>query len=226
MTSFVSELIEKHNGIYNTSISHPLTNELCQGILLNYQLFTYLNQDLKFFDYSLNVLGKALALSNEKSASIRLAKQIGWLAVDENDYFTNTLKELEWEQLPEVKGLRENNLTLPQVSKYIDYLKYLINDCNSYLELITFCYVMEKVYLGWVEYNQEQNQIAAKLPPKFQIWIDLHNGEQFIEWVNFLQNEVERNIHDDASKKICEDAFVKAVNLETEFFEACYNYKE
>ncbi|KAI5959291.1 uncharacterized protein KGF55_005441 [Candida pseudojiufengensis] len=225
MTSFIDQLIEKHNDIYIKSISHPLTNEICQGTLLNYKLYTYLNQDLKFFDYSLNVLGKTLALCNLKSSSIRLSKQIGWLAIDENDYFINTLKELESLDLPEISNLKRDQKILPQVSNYINYLKYLIKDCSSYLELITFCYVMEKVYLGWVKYNETNESIAPDLPPKFQIWIDLHNGKQFIEWVEFLKNEIER-IVTESNQDECEKIFIKSVNLEIEFFNACYDYYE
>ncbi|KAI5969197.1 hypothetical protein CANMA_001750 [Candida margitis] len=228
--TYLQQLIDKNREEYNRATRHPLTNELCSGTLSDSKLYVYLTQDLNFFNYSLNLLGKVLALCDDPTASVRLAKQIGFLAEDENDYFADTLKELETRDLSSVAKMRKESIVLPEVTQYIEYLKYLINESSSYSELITFCFVMEKVYLGWVEYNQDINNIAKSLPEKFQTWIDLHSGDHFVEWVQFLNNEVERclklNAAKDSSTEIYESTFVKSLKLESNFFEACYLYKE
>lgn len=229
--TYLQQLIDKNKEEYNRATRHPLTNELCQGTLSDSRLYVYLTQDLKFFNYSLNLLGKTLALCDDPNSSVRLAKQIGFLAEDENMYFADTLNELESQDLSSVSKMRNESIILPQVTQYIEYLKYLINDSSSYSELITFCFVMEKVYLEWVQYNQENNNIAKNLPKKFQTWIDLHSGDHFIKWVQFLNNEVERCLkleagEDENSTKIYESTFVKSLKLESDFFEACYSYKE
>ncbi|KAI5967221.1 hypothetical protein KGF57_000436 [Candida theae] len=229
--TYLQQLIDKNKDEYNRATRHPLTNELCSGTLSDSKLFVYLTQDLQFFNYSLNLLGKTLALCDEPEASVRLAKQIGFLAEDENTYFADTLKELESSDLSSVVKMKKESIVLPEVTQYIDYLKYLINDSTSYSELITFCYVMEKVYLEWVEHNQQANNIAKGLPKKFQTWIDLHSGDHFIEWVQFLSNEVERRLEleakdDDKYTKIYESTFIKSLKLESDFFEACYSYTE
>ncbi|KAI3406896.1 hypothetical protein KGF56_000188 [Candida oxycetoniae] len=225
----MEKLIQDNYDLYTKAISQPLTNELCQGTLSNSRLYTYLVQDLKFFEFSLNLIGKTLSLCDDPGASIRLAKQIGWLADDENTYFRETLAELEKDNdlssvIPKMRN--DNGITLPAVTKYIEYLEYMIHESKTYIELITLCYTMEKIYLAWVEYNQERGTIVANLAPKFQTWIDLHSGEHFIEWVDFLQREVERSITSEEKEKINHDTFVKTVGLEIDFFESCYNYKE
>lgn len=229
--TYLQQLIDKNREEYNRATRHPLTNELCLGSLSDSKLYVYLTQDLQFFNYSLNILGKTLALCDDPKASIRLAKQIGFLAEDENTYFADTLQDLEKLDLSTVTKMKNESLVLPEVNQYIDYLKYLINESSSYSELITFCFVMEKVYLEWVQYNQETNNIAKDLPSKFQTWIDLHSGDNFVEWVRFLNDEVECCLRleangDHRSTSLYESTFIKSLKLESNFFEACYSYIE
>ena len=75
--SVIERLLKEHNDIYQKSISHPLTNELCQGTVEDYRLYTYLHQDLKFFQVGFNLFGKTLAYCDYQNAAIRLGKQIG-----------------------------------------------------------------------------------------------------------------------------------------------------
>ncbi|KAK6877806.1 Protein PET18 [Candida tropicalis] len=224
--SVIERLLKEHNDIYQKSISHPLTNELCQGTLEDYRLYTYLHQDLKFFQVGLNLFGKTLAYCDYPNAAIRLGKQIGFVSSLENDYFTITLKELtEKSDLSKVRKLKEQDLILPEVAKYIQFLNYLTYKTTSYIELITGLYVMEKTYLGWAQYNTERG-IKKDLAYKHQEWINLHLDYAFEEWVNFLGSEVERVVKLEDDYKVCEAMFVKTVKLETEFFESCYSYSE
>ncbi|EMG49295.1 PET18 Protein PET18 [Candida maltosa Xu316] len=224
--SVIEELLAKHHNLYNKSVSHPLTNELCQGTIPDYKLFTYLHQDLKFFQIGLNLFGKTLAYCDDPEAAIRLGKQVGFISNDENDYFTNSLKELEDNgDLTKVEKLRKDNLVLPEVHRYIEFLKYLTFQSTSYVEIITFMYVMEKCYLGWAEYNVAKG-IPKDLAYKHQEWINLHYGDDFEGWVKFLQSEVERVVKTDEDFNICETAFVKSFQLEINFFESCYSYSE
>lgn len=226
-TTTIDKLLELHQDLFLQSISHPLTNELCEGLLADFKLFTYLNQDLKFFQIGLNLFGKTLAYCDDSKSAIILGKQIGFISTDENDYFTRALKELEQNDLTNVLNLKNNKtLILPKVQQYIDYLQYLTFESNSYVEIITFMYTMEKVYLGWAEYNVAQKTIPSNLPYKYQEWINLHYGPDFSKWVQFLQNEVERVVKTKEDFIICEKSFVKSLELEIDFFQACYDYHE
>lgn len=210
-----ASLLEKHLALFHQSISHPLTAELCLGTLSDRTLWVYLDQDLKFFQLGLNVMGKALALCDDAGSAIRLGKQIGFVLHDENDYFHRVLGELE---AAGTKG--PSQLMLPKVKEYLEYLRYLTFDCESYLELVTFLWVMEKVYVEWPLYNKAAT--SRTLAYKHQMWIDLHAGADFEGWVAFLEAEVDRVAPSNPSE--CEQAFTKAVELETAFFDECYNY--
>lgn len=222
--SAVDQILQKYQAAYQKSVSHPLTNELCAGTLSDRRLFTYLVQDLKFFQVGMNLFGKALAYCDDAKSAIVLAKQIGFVANDENDYFTISLKELrESGNLEDTEMLADSPATLPAVQKYIDLMKYLAFESTSYVELITFVYVMEQVYLGWADYNIERG-IAENLTYKHQEWINLHSGEAFEKWTQFLKDEVNRSVKTEEDLKLCDGIFIEAIEREIEFFDACFDY--
>lgn len=228
--SFVDQLLKKHHGKFTTSFTHPLTNELCAGSLSDTALFVYLVQDLKFFLLGLRVLGKAVALCDSGVALVTLGKQIGFLCNDENDYFRKSISNIKsenYKQLQEECPLMLRDApTLTEVQTYLDLLNWISANCNSYVEVITFIYVLEKVYLAWAEYNLSNGVVKEDLAFKHVEWIRLHSGTDFTAWVKFLENEMNRVIVSDEDKACSEAIFVKAINLEIDFFDACYSYKE
>lgn len=207
--SFLSE----HSEVYLQSISHPLTNELCNGTLPDQKLYTYLTQDLKYFQVGLRLFGRALSLCDDEAAAIVLAKQIGFIAGDENTYFHETLAELS-------QTCTSDGNTLPAVVKYNDYMKQLTQS-GTYAELVTLLYVMEKVYLGWAELNVNEGKVPENLSPKYQGWIDLHYGDAFSKWVQFLYNEVQR-VSNKENSPAMEAVFRTTLQYEVDFFSECY----
>lgn len=229
MSDIIDLLLAKHYELFQESISHPLTNELCQGILPNYKLYTYLHQDLKFFQKGLNVFGKVLAFCDNPEAAITLGKQIGYISNDENDYFFNCFQQIKLESLNHLQSkiptiLKDDSFELPEVKQYNDFLTNLVLNCNSYIELITFMYTMEKVYLEWANYNISNNSVPPNLPYKYKEWIVLHNGPDFTNWVQFLKQEVLRVVKTREQQLVCEQIFLKVLKLEIAFFNACYYY--
>ncbi|CAH2350169.1 protein Pet18p [[Candida] railenensis] len=226
--SFVSSLASKYEGLIRESVSHPLTDELCKGELPDYKLFVYLNQDLKFFQRGMNVFGKTLAYCDDAKSSITLGKQIGFVSNDENEYFEKCLREIELHAKEKVPKMASSNVVLPKVQEYLDLLDFLTYKSESYLELVTFMYVMEFVYLGWAEYNICLGNVKGDLEYKYNEWIVLHSGPDFSNWVEFLKNEVERVTANATEEelKLCERTFVRALKLEIDFFEECYKYSE
>lgn len=228
--SFLSSLLKQYSSAVEKSQTHPLTNELCRGTLLDAKLWVYLTQDLKFFQRGMNVFGRTLAYCDDANASITLAKQIGFVANDENDYFEKALKELKDSAAKSVpKMVNDPTLILPQVQIYLNLLDEMAYKCTSYVEIITFMYVMEFVYLGWANYNLQHEDVNMdNLPYRYKEWIVLHSGPEFTNWVNFLENEVNRVTFgaDKDTLQLCENMFIKAVNLEIDFFDACYQYRE
>lgn len=232
MKHIIDELLEKYSKRYEESITHPLTNELCLGNLPDFKLFTYLTQDLKFFHLGMNVFGKTLAYCDDIKSSIILSKQIGFIANDENDYFVNCLDELKNTNKSELEKhcpkmlLGPESPVLPEVYNYLEYLKYLVHESLSYVELITFMYLMEQVYLGWANFHLDKGNVSENLPYKYKEWIDLHSGNKFSSWVAFLKEEVIRVVKSPEDREVCERTFLKALNLEIAFFDACYSYTE
>ncbi|CCE72445.1 Piso0_000013 [Millerozyma farinosa CBS 7064] len=229
MQNFLDILFDKHKERYQKSITHPLTEEICQGVLPDVKLFTYLVQDLKYFRLGLNAFGKTLTLCDNEKSAIILGKQIGFICNDENDYFEITLKDIKSKSKEELESkcafMLNQEPTLPEVQAYLDYLNYIVHDCTSYVEVATFMYMMEKIYLDWAEPHSSKSH-CDKLPFKYSEWIRLHSGKKFSNWVCFLRNEVERSVISDEDRAVCEKTFLKTLELEIDFFEACYVYKE
>lgn len=228
--SFIETLLNKHSDLFQTSTLHPLTNELCKGILPDYKLHTYLVQDLKFFQYSLPLLANALVHCDHEASAIVLGKQIGFLAQSENTYFFNCLEQLREESLEELQAHTRSMLDkppiIPAVQNYLDLLIYLTHECKSYPELITFIYIMEKVYQGWANYHLKHTPEVQTLAYKHKEWVVLHSGPDFDTWCDFLALEVERVTKNEENKKTSEEIFVKALRLEIEFFDATYDYHD
>lgn len=223
--SHLQQLLSKHCNLFEAATQHPLTNELCEGVLPDYKLYTYLVQDLKFFQLGLNLFGKALACCDAPQLAVVLGKQIGFISNDENTYFFATLQQLEstsmteiQEHVPDMAGVAQ---TLPAVQQYLDSLSYLTYESLLYAEIVTFMYVMEKVYLGWAQYNANKK---GELEYKHSEWIALHSGAAFEKWVGFLAAEVERVREENDS--VIEKTLVTTLQLEIDFFNACYTHGE
>lgn len=206
-----------------------MTEEICRGVLSDARLFTYLVQDLKYFRLGLNAFGKTLTLCDNEQSALILGKQIGFICNDENDYFETTLRDIKLNSKDELELrcaiMLKQEPTLPEVQDYLDYLNYVVHDCTSYVEVVTFMYMMEKIYLDWAAPHSLKSH-CDKLPFKHLEWIRLHSGEKFSNWVDFLRNEVERSVISDEGRAVCEKTFLKTLDLEIGFFESCYMYKE
>ena len=186
---------------------------------------------MKFFQIGLNLFGKVLAYCDDSKAAITLGKQIGFISNDENDYFFKCLEQLKDESLHELQNkvsqmLLEQPITLPEVQKYNELLTELTYESKSYVELITYMYTMEKVYLGWADYSIDNKLIPANITYKHKEWIRLHSGDDFSNWVAFLKSEVDRVVKSPEDREISERVFVRALDHEIAFFNACYNYDE
>lgn len=227
--SFVSELAATFASKLRASTTHALTAELCKGTLPDYKLYTYLVQDLKFFQLGLNLLGNVLVHCDQPQLAIVLGKQIGFILNDENTYFANCLALLQQGSRQELQQhvasmLSPSPPTLPEVQQYLDVMHYLTFECRSYEQLITFTYVMELVYLGWAQ-EHSGNDLSA-LDYKHKEWVNLHSGPAFEQWVAFLAKEVDRVATTDAARAQIAEWYEKTLDLEIAFFDGCYNHQE
>ncbi|CCH41593.1 Seed maturation protein PM36 [Wickerhamomyces ciferrii] len=214
--SFSDQLLNKYQNLFTKATTHQFTTELCQGTLPDNKLLLYLIQDLKFFQVGIRLTCKLASLCDDDESQIKLAKQIGFFANNENDYFQICIKDLS------SKVALDQSILLPQVETYVAYLKNLLKSNNySYGQLVTAHYLMEEVYLKWANDAIENNTIPSDIEWKHKEWIDLHSGEGFSNWVKFLKDEVDR-----VGDETCEQIFVDMCKLEFEFFDACYKHLE
>ncbi|CCH63054.1 hypothetical protein TBLA_0J00540 [Henningerozyma blattae CBS 6284] len=214
--STTEQLLAKHAKLFTKATEHELTKQLCLGTLTDRALYIYLAQDLQFFEAGMRNMCRTIFLSPDVKRLLILARQLGFLSNDENTYFHDCLQLLK-PAMTENEIEFYNNNELDSVKKYIEYIKMLTYDESiDYPQLITSAWIAEHIYFQWAHFLPK----ADNLHWKYQKWIDLHDGEHFIEWCNFLRAEV-----DNYTIEKVEKTFVEVTQLEYEFFESCFNAK-
>lgn len=214
--STVETLLSKHKNIVQRASQHELTKQLCQGTLADRTLYVYLLQDLQFFETGLRLICKITSLAPTTHALITLAKKIGFFANDENTYFQDCIKLLKDKAVTDADDPlhQYGSKFLPSVGPYVQFLEEMceVNKFN-YAELITYLWVAEEIYLQWAHNLPKKENLHWK----HQTWIDLHDGEHFITWVEFLRDEVNQ-----FKLQEVEAMFIKCVNYEFDFFDGCF----
>ncbi|CAG62091.1 uncharacterized protein GVI51_L07777 [Nakaseomyces glabratus] len=207
-------LLDKYADLYKRTVTHPLPKELCEGTLQDRALYIYLTQDLEFFETGLRLICRVTSMCPEVPSLITLAKKIGFFASDENDYFRKCLSFLESElDKDTVKEIKDKKI-IPGVDAYIDYLVELTKDQRyDYPALISYLWCAEQCYLDWAHGLPKKEGLHWK----HQTWIDLHDGEHFITWCEFLRAEVDK-----FSVRQVEEVFAKTLQHEFNFFDSCY----
>lgn len=199
---------------WNEAINHRFYTSLWSGTLPTSVLSTYLSQDALFVDDLISLLGGAVSNCDQPQPRIALAKQLGFIASDECDYFTRALTSLNAPRFPEI---------LPVTQKFRD----LINEARvaGYAETISLLLAAEWVYLDWATRGDGRDG-GEKEPADWSCreWIELHRGEGFESWVELLKDETERvaGMSDEETRRRMREVFERCVELEIEFLEQAY----
>lgn len=208
----VEKLRQEVDHAWNRAVRHKFVNELFTGELPDKVLATYLIQDYHFFEGGLSQIGACVAFASSLPAKIRFAKQLGFLGYNENNYFEKSLHELG------VSAIEIENSTLTDTTKsYIKQMTDTTNTC-SYPELLAMIVVAEWIYLDW-------GQLHLELPPRslHREWIELHRGDSFFEWTQFLVDELEKALSvDKSAADRVSSLFRKTVELEGDFFDDAF----
>lgn len=214
MVSTTEALVNKYQDLFKRTTEHPLTKELCQGTLSDRTLYIYLAQDLLFFQSGMKGMCNTTSMAPDTNSLITLAKQIGFFANDENTYFHDCLQLLEPAVSKQEREFYLHNY-LPEVKVYMDLLveKRTRRDLYKYPQLITSMWIAELIYWKWAHDLPRKPDLHWK----HQKWIDLHDGERFETWLDFLRKETDKMTLEDV-----EDIFVKVLQLEYDFFQSCY----
>ena len=207
--SFSENLRAATSTTWNAATGHRFVDELWAGTVDDAVLARYLAQDALFLDRFVALLGAAVATADDTQARLAIARQLGLVASDEDDYFARALGRL---------GVTTPVEPLPPTQGFLD----LMDDARrsgDYGVALTVLLVAEWLYLDW----------AARpdtAPPDWlhREWIDLHRGPGFTAWVDLLRAETDRvaATADDVARERMSEVFRRTVDLELAFFDAAY----
>lgn len=212
----VSTLMRSTSRQWAAAVDHRFVRELFAGTIDDAVMQDYLVQDYQFFESFLSMLGACVAHADELEAKLRFAKQLGMLVAEEDTYFVDSFAEL---------GVSSADYLDPELAAPTAGFRDLMDDSvssASYPQLLIVLVVAEWLYLDWAESRDEvpQRQVHRG-------WIDLHRGEHFREWVQFLVDELERVLPADPASQTVEAltrVWQQAVDLERAFFDEVYRH--
>ncbi|RKQ96852.1 thiaminase/transcriptional activator TenA [Kushneria sinocarnis] len=195
---------------WGRAVHHRFVDELISGEVADEVLAHYLVQDYQFVDAFTALLGAAVACADRPDSRRVLARQLGVVSGDENDYFDNAFDAL---------GVPSAERTGPQraapTQAFIDLMDE-VRRSQDYARILAVLTVAEWLYLDWA-------RRADTLPERFEQrdWIVLHNNADFEQWVAWLRAEFDR-LGEQGYPTAVVQAFNRAVELELQFFDAAY----
>lgn len=198
---------------WRATVDHRFVRELFAGTIDDDVLAGYLVQDYQFFDAFLSMLGACVAHADQVPPKLRFGAQLGMLAADENDYFQDSFDAL---------GVAETDRQAPELTSATAAFRDQMYDAvgtADYAHLLVMLVIAEWLYLDWGERPGPLPQRAVHTG-----WIDLHRGEDFRAWVQFLVDELNRvaPIEDDRAMAALTERWQRAVRLERDFFDVAY----
>lgn len=208
---FADQLRHKNEETWKRAVDHTFVHDLWAGSVPEKVMREYISQDFLFSDAFVALLGSAVANVDDAKARLVYARQVGFIATDEDGYFQRALERLGANKPGDIQPK-------PATKGFLDLMK----KCKrSYPEAVTSLLVAEWLYLDWATTQPNTSKPDDWL---YSEWIDLHRGPAFETWVTFLRDEVNRvgASADDETKKRMEDVFKTATGLELDFFEEAY----
>ena len=210
----VSALMSATSRRWAEAVDHRFVRELFAGSIDDAVMRDYLVQDYQFFESFLSMLGACVAHADELDAKLRFARQLGMLVADEDTYFVDSLAKL---------GVPPEEYLDPELAAPTAGFRDLMDGAvasASYPHLLVVLVVAEWLYLDWAESRKD-------MPPRHihRGWIDLHRGEAFHGWVQFLVDELERVFPsgDAEAAESLTRVWRHAVDLECAFFDNVYD---
>lgn len=206
---------------WEAAVGHRFVTELFAGTVDDSVMSQYLIQDYQFFESFLSMLGACVAHGDALGPKLRFAKQLGFLEADEDSYFLMAFAEV---------GVPAADYADPQLAEPTEGFRDLMDeavDSASYADLLVVLVIAEWLYLDWGERSDP-------MPPRrvHSGWIELHRGDAFRAWVQFLVDELERVFPtgEDAESAAVRGRLThiwhRGVDLELAFFDEAYAMNE
>mmetsp|Transcript_24290 Transcript_24290/g.34786 ORF Transcript_24290/g.34786 Transcript_24290/m.34786 type:complete len:219 (+) Transcript_24290:191-847(+) len=213
--TFTEELRAAAGDQWNRVINHRFTTELARGDIDRNVLKKYLIQDHRFLDAFVVLLASAIAKARSLDDRIPGCQFLGLITGKENTYFERSF---------EVLGCgKEERAKIPdqEVTKGFVSLMSEVSSEGTLGEILSVLVVAEWSYLSW---GEKVLPITNRDDFLTYEWVDLHSGDYFNEVVAYLRGllDKEGTLIDDEGKEKCKAAFLRAIQLEEDFFEMAY----
>ncbi|MFC5136921.1 TenA family protein [Actinomycetospora rhizophila] len=207
--SFAEHLRAATASTWDAAVGHRFVAELWAGTVDDAVLARYLAQDALFLDRFVALLGQAVASADRTGPRLAIARQLGTVAGEEDDYFGRALARL---------GTPPTVEPLAPTQGFLDLMDEARRS-GAYADVLTVLLVAEWLYLDWASRPQPSPRDWLH-----REWIDLHRGSAFAAWVELLRTETDRvAAHADAATRDrMAELFTRAVDLELAFFDAAY----
>lgn len=196
---------------WNASVNHRFVDQLLEGKIADNVFARYLVQDFHFCDSFVRLLGAAVCVADDPDARLTHARQLSVLAGSEYRYFIDSFAALN---IPEAQW-KNPELAEPTHA----FIALMESACNSqdYAFILVVLVVAEWLYLEWAQRAQEPLPIR----PEHRDWIVLHNEPDFVHWVNFLCNELNR-VGAERDFETLSKPFIEASQIEQRFFDMAF----
>lgn len=202
---------------WDAAVGHRFVTELFAGTLDDSVMKKYLIQDYQFFESFLSMLGACVAHADGIGPKLRFSKQLGILEADENYYFLRAFAEV---------GVSAGEYEVPKLSDPTARFRTIMDEAvasASYPDLLVVLVIAEWLYLDWGEREDPMPRRHVHTG-----WIDLHRGEDFHAWVQFLVDELERvfptggDAESTATRDRLTQLWQQTVDVELAFFDEAY----
>lgn len=195
--------------------THAFCTELAAGTLPEDKMRWYLAQDYQFIDGFVRLLASAIAQAPSLADSVPAAQFLAVITGPENTYFLRSFDALGMDETA------QNPAPAPATAGFQNLMAEAAAS-GRYELMLAVLVVAEWVYLSWAT---PVNPPKQDLPFWFAEWITLHAGEGFEGVVEYLRGQLDKTWEtlDQEARQEVESLFLRAVELERDFFDAAYS---
>lgn len=176
----------------------------------------YLIQDFRFLDAFVVLLASIIANGRSLEDRIPGCQFLAMITGKENTYFERSFQKLGCSA--------DERAKIPDAEVTVQFCNLMreVALTGTLGEMLSVIVVAEWSYLSWGEKVLHLTKRDDFLTYE---WVDLHSGPYFAEVVSYLRRllDKEGEFLDEVGKNKCRKAFLRAVQLEEDFFEMAYS---
>lgn len=199
---------------WSEAVEHPFVHALGNGTLDEEAFAVYLIQDYAFMADLVGAFGRAIGDAPTIAAKRRFVAFLDSVTDEENDYFERAFDALEIDS-----EQRTDPELAPVTAAFLDLLGRASRE-GGYAETLAVLVPAEWIYQEWATAVAAAHDIEA-LPFSYAEWIELHAIPDFIDFVEWLRQELDRvgRTLEARRRRRVHRLFGRTVELEVAFFD-------